>query len=477
MKRRRSLTVLALTLAILVPLASSAQVTTGTLFGTVRDESGAVLPGATVSITSPALIGGSRETVTSETGVFRFPGLSPGLYNMSIAMPAFGTHNEEGLRVVVGGTTEKNIVLSVASVTETITVTGESPVVDTKATDISTNYTREWVENAPIRRFTFFDLINAAPGVNQAFSTSSRSSSYGSGVDDNSYQLDGTDFTAPLTGAAWPWPNTDVIEEIEVLSLGASAEYGNLQGAVFNVVTKQGGNQLDGNVAFYYQHDNLTGRNTTEEQDDGLPYYRDKFNDLTINVGGPVLKDKFWFFGSYQYQRDADAQPGTDPSAPAKSDADRIFFKLTYQANDKNKLMFALHNDYYAIPQRATAVDAPESISVESGDNPSPNLTWTSVVNDTTYFEVRYSGFYGKDHGDPLQSGLARPRPRYYDTATGFITGGTYAWYDGLSEKTAFAGKISHFADDFLGGSHDFTFGVQYNSGGGKYTLGSELLC
>jgi hypothetical protein len=104
------------------------------------------------------------------------------------------------------------------------------------------------------------------------------------------------------------------------------------------------------NVAFYYQNDALTGRNTTDEQDDGLPYYRDRYDDLTINVGGPVLKDKFWFFGSYQYQRDADAQPGTDPSAPAKSDADRIFFKLTYQVNDKNKLMFALHNDYYAIP-------------------------------------------------------------------------------------------------------------------------------
>jgi hypothetical protein len=469
---RRSLTLLALALAVLVPVVSSAQVTTGVLMGAVRDESGAVLPGATVSITSPALIGGPKETVTSETGVFRFPGLSPGIYTMSIAMPGFGNYNEEGLRVVVGGTIEKNIVLHVASVSETITVTGESPVVDTKTTDISTNYTREWVENAPIRRFTFFDLINAAPGVSQATSTSSRSSSFGSGNDDNSYQLDGTDFTAPLTGAAWPWPNTDVIEEIEVLSLGATAEYGQLQGAVFNVVTKQGGNEFDGNVAFYYQNNALTGRNTTDEQDDGLPYYRAKYNDLTLNVGGPVLKDKFWFFGSYQYQRDSDAQPGTDPAFPAASDADRIFFKLTYQVNDKNKLMFALHNDYYAIPERATAVTAPEAISVETGDNPSPNLTWTSVLNDTTFFEARYSGFYGKDHGDPLEEGLARSRPRYYDTATGFITGGTYVWYDGVSEKTAFAGKISHFADDFIGGNHDFKFGVQYNSGGGKYTLG-----
>jgi hypothetical protein len=298
--------------------------------GTVKDESGAVLPGATVTLTSPALIGGPSTTTTNEGGFFRFPALSPGLYTLSVSLSGFTTHNEEGLRVVVGGTVEKNLVLKLAAVAETVTVTGESPVIDTQATDVSTNYTREWVESAPVRRFTFFDLINASPGTSQNTSTSSRSSSFGGGTDDNSYQLDGTDFTAPLTGAAWPWPNTDVIEEIEVLSLGASAEYGNLQGAVFNVVTRQGGNTVDGSLNFYYQNDKLTGRNTTDAVDGGLPYHREKFNDFTGQVGGPVVKDKFWFFGSYQYQRDYDSQPGTDPNFPARSDADRVFFKLTY---------------------------------------------------------------------------------------------------------------------------------------------------
>jgi hypothetical protein len=223
MRSLKLLTVFALAATVLVSMTAS-RVTTGTLLGTVRDDSGAVLPGAVASISSPALIGGARESVTSEAGIYRFPGLSPGVYSLTISLPGFATYNEEGLRVVVGGTVERNVILGVAAVQETITVTGESPVVDTKATDISTNYTREWVENAPIRRFTFFDLINAAPGVSQQTSVSSRSSSYGSASDDNSYQLDGTDFTAPLTGAAWPWPNTDVVEEIEVLSLGASAD-------------------------------------------------------------------------------------------------------------------------------------------------------------------------------------------------------------------------------------------------------------
>jgi hypothetical protein len=183
------------------------------------------------------------------------------------------------------------------------------------------------------------------------------------------------------------------------------------------------------------------------------------------------VKDKVWFFGSYQYQRDYDAQPGTDPAFPAGSDADRIFFKLNWQLSAKNKVMFALHDDYYDIPERGTARTAPSALLTEHGHNPSPNVTFTSVLSDKTYVEARYSGFYGDDHGDPLNGG-ARVQPRFYSLDTGQITGGIYYWYDGSNWKTAFAGKVSHFADNFLGGSHDFKFGVQYNSGGSDYNNG-----
>ena len=139
------------------------------------------------------------------------------------------------------------------------------------STLVATNFNREWVSNAPQRRFTFFDLINQGAGVSAATATSSRNHVVRFCDKGNSYQLDGTDFTAPLTGAAWPWPNTDAIEEIEILSLGATAEYGNVQGAVFNVVTRQGSNQFHGDGNFYYQSQGPTGRNTTDAQDNGLP--------------------------------------------------------------------------------------------------------------------------------------------------------------------------------------------------------------
>ena len=449
-----------------------AQRTTGTLVGTVTDETGSVLPGVTVVLSGESIMG-TQDNVTNEQGFYRFPALPPGTYRVAFSLANFSTFNREGVRVAVGSTVEENVSLKLGQTRgEEITVVGEGAVVDTQTNQISTNYDKDWVRNAPVPRFTFFDLVNAAPGVNASATGSSRSTSLGSGTTDNSYMLDGTDFTAPLTGAAWPWPNTDAIEEIEVLSLGATAEYGNVLGAVFNVVTRQGSNAFHGDANVYFQNEGLTGRNTTDAQDDGLPYNRDKYNDATFQLSGPIVKDRLWFFGSYQYQRDYQSFAGTPAEFPEKFEADRIFGKLNFQINSKNRLMFAYHDDFYEIPGDTTASTAPSSVTVETGHNPSPNVTWTSVLSDKTYFEARYSGFYGKDHGDPLHEGEPRVKPRFFDLDTGEITGGIYSWYDGVSEKTALSGKLSYFADKFMGASHDFKFGVQYNSGGSDYVLG-----
>ena len=460
-------------MVVLIGLCSPAfaQRTTGSIVGTVTDESGAVLPGVTVTL-SGAGVAGTPTTVTGETGTYRFPSLPPGTYRVSFAISGFTTVNREEIVVPLGETVEINIPLKVSTLQETVTVTGESPVVNTASTEISTNLNRQWVESAPQRRFTFFDLINQAPGVSPATSTSSRSQSFGSNVTDNSYQLDGTDFTAPLTGAAWPWPNTDAIEEVQVLSLGASAEYGNVQGAVFNVVTRQGSNEFHGDGNYYFQHQNLTGRNTTDEQDDGLPYNRDEFTDTTWQLGGPLVQDKLWFFGSFQYQKDSESQPGTEAEFPARSSAKRVFGKLNYQITDQQKVQFQYHDDYYRIPGRATALTAPSTITVENGHNPSPGLTWTAVLSNKTFVEARYSGFYGVDHGDPLEESEPRVKPRFFDLDTGEITGGIYSFYDGNSWKSAVSGKVSHYAEEFLGGSHDLKLGVQFDSGGSDYVLG-----
>ena len=479
--RFRLVWMFAIAALLTAPLNGWAQRTTGDIRGVVTDESGAVLPGVAVTLRG-AGVAGAPTTVTNESGVYRFANLPVGTYEVTAELAGFSTSTQTGIRVALGATAEIGVQMKVSTQSETITVVAEAPVVDSATTEVSTNYNREWVENAPVRRFTFFDLINASPGVAQSTQTSSRSQAFGSAANENLYLLDGTDFTAPLSGAAWPWPNTDAIEEVQVLSLGASAEYGNVAGAVFNIVTRQGSNNFHGDTNFYYQNQSLTGRNTNDEQDGGQPYNRARFRDSTTQLGGPIVKDKVWFFGSWQYQADWESQPGTPKDTPAKSNAKRYFWKLNFNINQNHRLQAQTHDDFYEIPERATATNAPSTIGLSHGHNPSPGVIYTAVLNPTTVFEARYSGFYGTAKTDPLNGGDKIAR-RFYDLDTGNVTGGIYYWYDGKSFKTAFSGKLTKYADDFLGAQHDFKVGVQYNSGGGEslngyndyiYTYGAE---
>ncbi len=470
--RSRLVWMFAIAAVVAAPLSGWAQRTTGDIRGVITDESGAVLPGVTVTLLGPA-VQGTPSTVSNESGVYRFPNLAVGVYQVTAELAGFATKTQTGIQVSLGATQEVPVQLKVSTQSETITVVAEAPVVDSASTEVATNYTREWVENIPVRRFTFFDLINAAPGVSQATQTSSRSQAFGSAANENLYLLDGTDFTAPVSGAAWPWPNTDAVEEVQVLSLGANAEYGNVAGAVFNIVTRQGSNTFHGDTNFYYQNSALTGRNTTDAQDGGEPYNRDKFRDSTTQLGGPILKDKLWFFGSFQYQEDWESQPGTPSAFPATSNAKRYFWKLNYSLNQSHRFQVQTHDDFYDIPDRATLRTAPSTLGLNSGHNPSPGVLYTAVLNPTTVFEARYSGFYGTAGTLPLDGGPKIAR-RFQDLDTGNITGGVSYWYDGKSFKTAFAGKVTKYADNFLGAQHDFKVGVQYNSGGGETLRGNN---
>ena len=136
-----------------------AQRTTGEIIGKVTDESGALLPGVTVTLRGAA-VAGTPTTVTSETGTYRFPVLPPGTYEVEYVLSGFGTLKREEIPIAVGATVELDVTLKVSTLAETITVTGQTPVVNTATAQVSTSYNKEWVENAPVRRFSYFDLIN-----------------------------------------------------------------------------------------------------------------------------------------------------------------------------------------------------------------------------------------------------------------------------------------------------------------------------
>ena len=140
---------------------------------------------------------------------------------------------------------------------ESVTVTAETPVVDTTSNEVGTTFDKDWVSNAPSRRFGFYDLLAQAPGsVKGGDGTAAgerRTMSFGSSFDENAFQLDGVNVTDNFFSEGFSEPNPDAIDEVEVLSLGAPAEYGNLMGAVYNIVTKQGTNQFHGDASYFFQ--------------------------------------------------------------------------------------------------------------------------------------------------------------------------------------------------------------------------------
>ena len=444
-----------------------AQRTTGDIIGKTTDESGAVLPGVTVTLRGPA-IQGAQTDVTSATGSYRFAVLPPGIYEVEYLLTGFGVVKREGIPVAVGSTVELNITLKLASLQETVTITGQSPVVDVTTSQVSTSYNKEWVENAPVRRFSYFDLINSAPGVSQTTSvgTGTTATSLGSSTNENQYQIDGT-----VIGSD-PWLSTDAVEEVEILTLGASAEYGNVQGAVFNVVTRQGGNVLHGSANYYFQNDALTASNTDPSFDKGYPYHRDTWRDFSVQASGPFIQDKFWFFGSYEYQRDYDSQPGANPVYPSKSDAQRMFWKFTYSINDKHRLLMGYHDDFYFLPAVTSPFDAPESLSQGHGHNPTPNVVYTSVLSSRTFMEGRFSGKFLQSSTDPQVEGQSRVGIRYQDQDTSMNTGAITQWAENRTWQWGFSGKVSHVADEFLGGSHDLQTGIQFTTIGNSTLTG-----
>jgi outer membrane receptor protein involved in Fe transport len=461
---RRDAAVLLGAATLLAAHPAFAQRITGSLVGTVRDTSGAVLPGVTVALRGEKIVGVQNGT-TNESGFYRFIGLPPGSYELRFERPGFATLRREAVRVSVGATTEIEAELKVSEVAEEVTVVGDTPVVDTQTNQVSANFDKDWVRSAPIARFSFFDLINAAPGVSRSWSGSTISTVFGSGGDENSYQIDGTNLTSPVDGTAVPWPNPDAIEEVEVLSLGAPAEYGDASGAVFNVVIRQGTNQFHGDLNVHLQTDGLTGRNTTDEQDDGFPFHREKYHDGSVQLAGPILKDNLWFFASYQYVRDYKAQARVDPSLYSRDHINRVFGKLNWQIKPGHTLAFGYHDDFGVNYPAPFPNASPSNVGVGRYKNPTPNLMYTGVLSDKTVVEARVSGFFGDFSYGPLED---RPRnePVFYDLDTSQYSGGLFSWGNSKQPRQGATVKVSHFADEFLGGSHDFRFGVQAFGGG-----------
>ena len=259
-------------LALLVgAIPALAQVQTGEITGRVSDDTGAVLPGATVTLTSPVLIQPQTAT-SSETGSFRFTLIPIGTYSVKFELPGFKTVVREGIVVNIGFTAQVNQQLAISTVQETVTVSGESPIVDTKATTAKTTFDLETLQNIPSARDPWV-MLQRVPSismdrVNVGGSQSGQQSGYisrGGTTGNNKWSLDGVDITdMSATGASPIYYDFDMLQEMQVTTGGADASQ-QTGGVGINFVTRSGTNRFKGSGRIYNTNDAFEADNVTDE--------------------------------------------------------------------------------------------------------------------------------------------------------------------------------------------------------------------
>jgi len=464
MNKRTVMVVSIVGVLLLFSLSASAQTRTGRILGQVTGVDGAPMPGVTITASSEILMGGSRNAVTGETGAYRFAALPPGTYSVVAVMTGFQSQTMEGVGVSIGATATSNFML-VPKFSDEMVVTAESQLVDTTSSSLTSNYSADFIKNLPTTR-NFYDIMAVSPDVSLAAEDSDRLIAGGSNVQSNNWFIDGIELTAPETGTAWIYVNPDTIQEVQVSHIGAPAEYGNMLGAALNVVTKSGSNQFRGGVNAYFIDDSLVDSNIGFDSE--YPeYHQIEFWDVTATLGGPIKKDRVWFFAAYEYYRDGHAFPGSDPETTPSWYADRYDLKFSFRLNNSNLLEVKGYTDDWGFPPQASEYSTKSAQAGEKGDNQTWGINYQSIFSDRTFFEARYAGWQALDN---VASETGSTENAYFDYAPpggGPITywGGYYWPYRYTTSVDQVSATITHFADDWVAGDHDFKFGIQASRG------------
>jgi hypothetical protein len=465
---------------MLFPVTGTAQTLTGSLIGTVKDAQGGVLPGARVRVTSPAMIQRELTTTTNEKGQLRFPLLPTGIYSLDAEMTGFAIYHEEGIPIGAAGTIERTVVLHPAGVAESITVEGAGSRIEARGSGLEIRFGPEHLNAIPTGRFSMFDFIRAAPGISPTSPASATTSAVsvtsvsalGSGVNENQFLIDGTNFTCPCSGVARAEPGVDFIQEVQIQSAGANAEFGNLQGAVINVVTKHGGNRLQYDAAYYAQTAGLTSQPVVllvpgSQATSG--YTRDKYYDFTTSLGGPAVRDRLWFFGGYQHLRDYDSQPGADPKFPRTYEQDKVFGKLTWQLNPSMQLMHSFHEEFWVNPPPATITTPFEATTRNHASVPAITFGhFTHVLSANTLWEARV-GRFAVDEKRPASTG-DETTTSHTDRVTGVTTGAPQAIGERTYYRTTAKATMTHYRTALFEADHQWKVGGSIEEGDAQHT-------
>ncbi len=494
MKNRWLIALLLLVVAGVSPaFAQGGAGSTGSIQGEVKDESGGILPGVTVTVSGTSMMGARTDTTNSQ-GVYRFIGLPAGTYTVKFELSGFGPVTKQDIRLGIGFTANVTGKLSVKNMSETVDVTGESPAVDTTATRVQTNFDKGMLDSLPNAR-DMWSLLGSTPAVQlRTFDVGGSSAgtqtgyvAYGNGGQ-NRPLIEGIN-TTEGTAAAGFYFDYGSFDEVVIGAAGNTAEMPS-GGVLTNFIGKAGGNKLTGEVYYEYEDgDVLQSTNLTQDQLNRgyaniprsviqqLGLKRNEANtlvsykNLNASIGGPIMKDKLWFWVGLLRQENTVYQP------PSGAILDGTGFltklnnytgKVTYQITPKDKLIGYVQYGVKQQPFRVVAgfvagAQNPTSKETSLQDSPSwvGKVEYNRILGNRGFLEIR-AGEFGYNFA---LVGNDQTTPRVEDRATLAVKGGGYDWELDRRRKQIH-GAYTFFAEK-LGGSHQIKVGgeVQHETG------------
>ena len=464
---------------MLLPVMVFSQITTGTLRGYVTDTEGEALSGVSIEITSDALMS-PRSGVTDSRGHFRFLYLPPGRYTICAKLEGFETCWTRGVPVQVGQISNTDIVMKVGTLETTIEVTAERPNIDIESSAKSYVVSTELLATVPLApRVDYVDVFHTLPGVagesldsplvNAGSVTHNlRNSTYFwdyHNQDDgyeNKILVDGMDIMDSMSGTSYANFNYEAMEEIDVKTAGAPAEYGNARSSYMNIVTKSGGNTLKGSAFVQFQPQSFNWSNI-----EGGTASKTSYIIPNVMLSGPILKDKLWFLATYKFDNQDYQIPNTivEPKLVQKTRGHMPFLKLTFQPVPKHTISAVYQSDYYEIEPSgfpSSAYSRLETANRAARGGPMFSLTWRWIITDAAYFNFTA----GYNHKPRDTYAITRePRRQYTERFQGgsslLYEGGYGEDYVSVRENALISGNLTYYVQDLANtGSHEFKVGV-----------------
>ena len=453
---RRSMKVLTLAatvVSLLVVGGLQAQTTTGRLIGTTTDSDGLGLPGVQVTITSDVLIGGPQSTVSDAQGGFQFISLFPGEYTVQASLSGFVTQERQEVRVPLGGAASIIIAMPMGTFESEIEVVSETPVIDPTQVNTEQVFTEEYLQNGAVgtanRGYQY--IIGQTAGVVGTWNPNV----FGSTTGENAWYIDGQDTTDPVTATVSTVFNYDAIAEVEIQTSGFEAEYGRATGGLTNVITKSGGNQFSGTADLRYRDTNFY----TDGEHYDTETLDTKYEDYAFTLGGPIVRDRLWFFGSYEMIN----SERTPNLSPTKRDWEGTNYslKLTWQMGSSWRLVGKYADsptDIYN--NNASQWREPESTSYQSQGGKLPVFELNGVLSDNLMWNTMVGAYRYALDSIPQSGDLETAGHYNYDTGR-YTVNYTNQQYSERN-RDDLATDLTWFVDN-LAGSHEFKGGIQYS--------------